>query len=146
MIVRYFFKLFFDAIFQCFFYVFRSVCLTYGNLNLVENRWFFIVKMQIRLFPIDRILHKFSISFSLIFASFFHYFFNTRLHRFWFDFGPQLGVEIFPKSNLELFFERPKLLRTIFRILKDFSHGIHGFEVPRLREQVQKSIQFRENT
>ena len=82
MIFRCFFKLFFDAVFQCFFIVFRIVCLTYANMNLVKNRWFFIVRMQIRFFAIDQILHQFSIRFWSLFASFFHYFSWLFWHRF----------------------------------------------------------------
>ena len=99
MIFRCFFKLFFDAIFQCFFTLFWIVCLTYANMNLVKNRWFFIVKMQIRFFAIDLILHQFSIRFWSLFASFFHHFswlfWHRFLHRFfhWFliDFGSRNG-------------------------------------------------------
>ena len=79
-----------------------------------------------------------------------HHFFIIFSIPFYIDFGSILDPNLERKSLQNRiwsrFFQRPKLLRTIFRILKDVSHGIHGFEVPRPREQVQKSIQFREKS
>ena len=79
-----------------------------------------------------------------------HHFFIIFSTPFFINVGlildPNLERKSLQNRIWSRFFQRPKLLRTIFRILKDVSHGMHGFEVPRPREQLQKSIQFREKS
>ena len=58
-----YFHYLFEVVFLMIFYRFLDRSLNCVNPKIIEIRWFFIVKMQIRFFAIDQILHRFSIRF-----------------------------------------------------------------------------------
>ena len=73
-----------------------------------------------------------------------HHFFIIFPTPFYIDFGSILDPNLERKSLQNRiwsrFFQRSKLHRTIFRILRDVSHGIQGFGGPSPPKNLPKSI------
>ena len=80
-------------------------------------------------------------------ASYFSMIFSSPIFL---DFGSIWVPNLEPKSmknrSRGRYFRRLKLHRAIFRNLKDVSHGMQGFEVPRPPGTLAKSVQNREKT
>ena len=79
-----------------------------------------------------------------------HHFFIIFSSPIFLDFASIWVPNLEPKSmknrSRGRYFRRLKLHRAIFRNLKDVSHGMHGFRVPRPPEKLPKSNKNREKS